>query len=218
MADRPADVVTITERPIEHATLVLGSTQDAAVVDAEAAARLGVEVTRRRSGGGAVLLEPAGSLWVDVEVPRLNRQWDADVGRSFLWLGRAWAEALAAVEVGVGADVAVHDGRPISSNWSRLVCFAGLGSGEVSIGGVKVLGMAQRRTRDGATFGCLLYARWEPDRLLAVLALDDDARGRAERELAGVAGGVGEPALGAVVAAFELAVADSASVEPTDRR
>jgi len=49
--------------------LVLGSTQAEALVDLGEAARLGVDVVRRRSGGGVVMVGPGDPLWVDVVVP-----------------------------------------------------------------------------------------------------------------------------------------------------
>ena len=94
----------------------------------------GIEVVRRRSGGGAVLLVPGEVLWVDVVVPRGDPLWDDDVGRASHWLGEVWVEALAAVGV---AGTEVHDGGLVCTPWCSLVCFAGLGPGEVTIGGAK---------------------------------------------------------------------------------
>ena len=65
--------------------------------------------------------------------------------------------------------------------WSKLVCFAGLGPGEVSVGERKAVGISQRRTRVAARFQCALYHRWDPAALVAVLA---DPRPSAD-ELAG---------------------------------
>ncbi len=141
--------------------LVLGSTQPDAVVDTAACAAAGVDVVRRRSGGGAVLVEPGALLWVDVIVPAGDALWDADVGRSFLWLGDVWAGALA--ELGIAATV--HRGALRRSRWSDLVCFAGLGPGEVTrADGAKVVGISQRRTRACARFQCAALARWAPGR------------------------------------------------------
>src|SRR5262245_14287634 len=74
---------------VDRPALVLGSTQPDDVVDRDAARRLGIEVVRRRSGGGAVLLQPAGTVWIDVELPRDDPLWDDDVGRASWWLGEA---------------------------------------------------------------------------------------------------------------------------------
>lgn len=188
---------TVWVHAVDRPALVLGSTQPDGVVDEAATNERGVEVVRRRSGGGAVLLEPGGAVWVDVVIPSTDCLWADDVEVAFAWLGEAWVAALA--DLGVVGEV--HRGRPVSSPWSRLVCFAGLGPGEVTtIGagrrgpkGAKVVGMAQRRTRDGARFQCAVPRRWEPDRLLALLALDPDARAAASLALAGAAAPVTAP-------------------------
>jgi lipoate-protein ligase A len=184
---------------VDRAALVLGSTQPDADADRQAAAAQDVEVCRRRSGGGAVLLEPGQTTWIDVEIGRDDPLWDDDVARSSHWLGRSWAAALA--ELGVGSDVAVHVGGMVGSPWSRQICFAGLGPGEVTSAARKVVGISQRRTREGARFQCVVHRRWDPSRILSLLALSTEDRLTAERDLAGVAAGLdAEP--DAVVAAF----------------
>ena len=160
-----------------QAVVVLGSTQPESVV------RPGVRWARRRSGGGAVLVEPGGLVWVDVFVPAGDPLWEVDVGRAFAWLGAAWAAA-------VGSDARAHAGPLITTPWSKLVCFAGLGPGEVTVEGAKVVGISQRRTRAGALFQCAALLEWHPDRLLDRLALSDDDRRRGAAELAGVARGI----------------------------
>jgi lipoate---protein ligase len=162
--------------PTETA-VVLGSTQPDDVLVT------GTPAVRRRSGGGAVLMEPGGLVWVDVFVPAGDPLWEADVGRAFAWLGATWATAL-------GAGALAHAGPLLTTPWSRLVCFAGLGPGEVTVEGAKVVGIAQRRTRAGALFQCAALCEWRPERLLDRLALTDEERRRATEDLAGVARGV----------------------------
>lgn len=147
--------------------LVLGSTQSADDVDAVAAERLGVDVVRRRSGGGAVLLDPGGALWIDVEIGRRDDLWLDDVGRSAQWLGLAWAEALG--DAGA-SGAAVHDGAMATSPAATVVCFAGLAPGEVTIDGAKVVGVSQRRTRAGARFQCAVPVQWDAERHGTLLA------------------------------------------------
>ena len=163
--------------PTETA-VVLGSTQPASVVGS------GTPAVRRRSGGGAVLMEPGGLVWVDVFVPAGDPLWEVDVGRAFAWLGRAWAAALDS------PGATAHAGPLRTTRWSPLVCFAGLGPGEVTVDGAKVVGMSQRRTRAGALFQCAALREWRPDRLLDRLVITDDDRRQASAELAGVARGV----------------------------
>jgi lipoate---protein ligase len=146
--------------------VVLGSTQDLAVVDREAAAQGGVAVVRRRSGGGAVWVAPGEPRWVDVLVPRGDPLWDDDVGRAFLPVGRAWQRALARL----GIDrTEVHEGPLLRTRWSDLVCFAGFGPGEVRCRGAKLVGISQRRTRAGARFQCAVPVEWDPTPLADLL-------------------------------------------------
>jgi hypothetical protein len=123
-------------------------------------------------------------LWVDVVIPPTDDLWVDDVGRSFAWLGAAWVAALA--ELGVGGRA--HEGGLCTTQWSRLVCFGGLGPGEVVDVGeraAKIVGMAQRRGRSGARFQCAVHRLWDPGSLLAVLALPEDERSAATEALAG---------------------------------
>jgi hypothetical protein len=89
-----------------------------------------------------------------------------------------------------------------TTRWSRLVCFAGLGPGELTDEqGRKVVGMSQRRTAGVARFQCAVLARWEPAPLLALLALESAERAAAAADLAEAAGGLGAD-LGRLFAAF----------------
>lgn len=168
------------------AALVLGSTQPDEVADLAACAAAGVEVVRRRSGGGAVLVEPDAVLWVDVVLPAGDPLWQPDVGRAFIWLGRAWAGALE----DLGLAAVVHEGPLVRRPLSDLVCFAGLGPGEVLVEGRKVVGISQRRTRDHARFQCAALLRWEPARLLALVARGGTTGSAQPAELAALASAV----------------------------
>ncbi|HEX4979651.1 MAG TPA: hypothetical protein VFV35_06265 [Acidimicrobiales bacterium] len=166
--------------------LVLGSAQRD-VADTDACTAEGVEVVRRQSGGGAVLVEPEGLLWVDVLIAVDDPLWTGDVSASARWLGAAWSEALRGVG-GVDAPT-VHEGSMCLNRWGRLVCFAGLGPGEVTdgAGGPKVVGIAQRRTRHGARFQCAVALGWDPLRLTGLLRFASDA------ERAGAAADLSRP-------------------------
>ena len=169
---------------VDRPALVLGSTQPDADVDAYAADRAGVEVVRRRSGGGAVLLRPGEAVWVDVVLPRGDPLWQDDVGRAAHWLGDVWAAA-------IGGEATVHRGAMRQSRWSRQVCFSGLAPGEVLLGaGPKVVGISQRRTRAGARFQCAALGRWDAVGILDLLARPPGERAKAERDLTNVASGV----------------------------
>lgn len=186
-AARPVAERRVVVYEVAQPTLVLGSSQGHEAVDWERVRGRGVEVVQRRSGGSAVLVEPGAAVWVDVTIPPDDPHWDRDVGRAFHWLGAAWTELL----ISAGLTARWHDGPMQRTPWSASVCFAGLGPGEVSVGGRKVVGLSQRRTREGALFQCCALRRWEPERLLDLLALSDADRPRAAAEIAGVAVGVG---------------------------
>jgi lipoate-protein ligase A len=176
--------------------LVLGSTQSTTHADPAAVDRLGADVVRRHSGGGAVLLLPGQDLWVDVTIPRDDPLWEEDVAVSFQWLGRTWVDGLDRL----GVRSQVHLGPSTNDTWSRKVCFAGLGAGEVTVDGAdgrprKAVGLSQRRTRQGARFQCLALGSWDAAGLLGLLALDDATRAEGAAVLAGAAVGLGlEPA------------------------
>lgn len=179
---------TIALLDVVAPALVLGSTQSSDIVDHATAAARGVEVTRRMSGGGVVLVEPARLAWIEVVVPSAHPRSERDVGRAAWWLGEAWAAALE--EVGVpGADV--HTGAMTRTPWSSLVCFAGMGAGEVSVDGRKVVGISQRRVRAGALFQCAALIEWNPAATLDLLVFDDADRTEAEEDLWDHASGLG---------------------------
>jgi lipoate-protein ligase A len=158
----------------------MGSAQPDDVVDGVAAQQRGLAVCRRRSGGGVVCLDPEGSLWVDVVVPVDDPRWDPDVHRAFEWLGEAWVAALG----DVGVDAAIHRGAPVDPELGRLVCFAGIGAGEVLVGGAKVVGISQRRDRRGSRFQCVAHRRWEPADTISVLGpAAEGSRDQLERRL-----------------------------------
>jgi lipoate-protein ligase A len=133
--------------------VVLGSRQSPDMVDAAECARLGVAIVQRRSGGGAVLVVPDRLVWVDI-VAAPGAAPD-DVRGSMIWAGEAWQRAL--TPAAGGGDLTVHTGALCSTPWSELVCFAGLGPGEVSLDGRKLVGLSQRRTRNGIRIQGTLY-------------------------------------------------------------
>lgn len=148
---------------------MLGSSQTIDPSSAEICALRNVEVARRPAGGGAVHLAPWEQVWIDFWLPRDDPLWDDDIIRSAQWAGEAWARALGALGV---EHLAVHRGRSTQTRWSRFVCFSGTGPGEVTASGSKVMGMAQRRTREGARFFTVAPVTWEPSTLLGLLRSD----------------------------------------------
>jgi lipoate-protein ligase A len=170
--------------------VVLGSTQPPDVV---AGGTGGIDVVRRRSGGGAVLVTPADPVWIDVWVPAADPLWTADVTGAFLWLGSTWGSALE--RLGLTGVVVQGSAPGACTRWSALVCFGGVGAGEVTVDARKVVGLAQRRTRHGAWFHGACVVHWDPTVLLGALALDRDERDAAAAGLAGAVAGVADAAV-----------------------
>jgi lipoate-protein ligase A len=163
--------------------LVLGSAQAASDADTARLDAAGVGLVRRRSGGGAVFVAPAGQVWLDVHLPADDPLLDADVGRSAWWLGERWVEALVAAGAGTPSHYEVHRGAMQTSRWSRVACFAGLGPGEVTVDGRKLVGISQRRDRRGAWLHSMALVDLEPVGFAALLSLDPGDRNLLVHEL-----------------------------------
>lgn len=164
--------------------LILGSSQSLDTIDRASAMRRGIEVVRRRSGGGVVFVHPDDSVWIDVTIPRADPLWVDDVTKSMTWLGKAFVRALEP-----WIDAVDFGGPFFDGGANKAVCFASASPGEVftartGLPGAKVLGISQRRGRHGARFQCVAYRRWDPGSW-ADLILD----GPTDRSLAGVSVG-----------------------------
>lgn len=178
----------VVVRGVDRPVLVLGSTQRSTVVDERRATQRSACVVRRRSGGGAVLLEPGAQVWADLWVPRTDPLWTDEPRHAAVIAGRWWAAALGRVVSGLK----VHDEGSVPSVGSDLVCFAGVGPGEVLAGGRKLVGLAQWRSRQGTLVQGCAYRRWAPNGLLDLLSIDEEEGAALGAALAGAAVGLGE--------------------------
>jgi lipoate---protein ligase len=163
---------TVRVLTVSAPTVVLGSSQALDLVDHAYCSAKGIDVIKRRSGGGAVWLDHE-MVWVDLFIPVDDRLWSNDVGQAMWWVGEMWERAL----IHSGIDGQVYRGPLIKTPWSSLVCFAGLGPGEVTVDGKKVVGISQRRTRTGALFQCGMLRSWLPSQLLRALTISDRVNG-----------------------------------------
>lgn len=177
-------LVSILE--VNRSALVLGSTQPETDVDKDMLERKGIDLVRRRSGGGAVLLVPGESVWVDVVVPRGDQLWSDDVSQAFYWLGKVWVDALERL----GHAGVAHLGPLVCSQWSRRICFAGVGGGEVRIDNRKVVGISQRRQRQATRFQCMALKTWMPEEILELMAMSEEDRNQARIDIEKIALGI----------------------------
>lgn len=185
----------------ESRTLVLGSTQPEGDFDIDRCRTMGVEVIRRRSGGGAVLVSASDLVWFDLVIGADDPLWTFDLTRAFEWVGTSCQEALRSL----GHDTVMHTGKLVASPLSRQICFAGTGSGELKYGDRKLVGISQRRTREFARFQVAILRRWSGTDHAELLAASVAERSKAAAELDRVATGItDEPA--AILEAIQLAL------------
>lgn len=158
---------------INQSAIVLGSRQNFEIVNQQACDLEQIAVVRRRSGGGAVFLEVDQHLWIDFVITRDDALWLDDVGQAMIWVGELWADALAACEIADRDQLKIHRAGVERAAISDLICFAGLGPGEVTLHGKKLVGISQRRTREMARFQCVVHRRWSPAAYRKFLVLDN---------------------------------------------
>lgn len=169
VADRHLTLPTFESRQIiiheiDKPTMVFGTAQKNMSLSAD----IECEYVSRKSGGGAVFLEPDEVLWVDFVIPRKDPLWCNDIGQSSVWLGELWVEAMK--EIGVQGTV--HHEETRKNKLSSLICFAGLTTGEVTVSGKKTIGISQRRTREGAWFQCAALFSWSAKKMVDLLKLE----------------------------------------------
>lgn len=128
--------------------VVLGRSRRADAVMAKEAARAGVELCARPSGGGAVLAGP-WLLGASVILPPQHALVAASISRSFRWLGEAHAAWLQEIGVAACAVAAPPARDDAAVSWA---CFSSLSHWEVDAGSRKIVGLAQARRRHGVLF------------------------------------------------------------------
>jgi len=140
-------------------------------IDTEAAAALGVGLVRRPTGGSAILHEgPDLELTYSVVAAADDFDGAADLLETYRWIG----SALAAGINRVGAPVEMVPVQPSDPTAMPTFCFARTGSYELEIGGLKVVGSAQRRQGAGFLQHGAVMLGAAPDRLRRVFPSERD--------------------------------------------
>lgn len=202
-------IPTVRVLAADRPAVVLGSHQPSDWFDSAALRSAGFDLARRASGGGAVLVGPGRAVWIDFVVPAGDRRWDDDIGRAAWWVGELWSEALASA--GCTGVRTIWKQAMRRTLWSPVVCFAGVGPGEVLADGSKIVGVSQRRTRRGALFQTAALLEWDAPRWASLLSpagwdatgYSPDAPGAAIAELEAAARPLGQEKADAVVSAIE---------------
>ncbi|MCH1490440.1 MAG: hypothetical protein L7T83_08490 [Ilumatobacteraceae bacterium] len=152
----------------ESTALVLGSRQSEHLIDLERAAQRNIEVVRRRSGGGIVLVDPHRSLWIDIEIGGDDPRYVAEPLGMMEQVGRWWLAALTSLDCAL-PRIRQFVGQTGSDANGELVCFAGSSHGELMVEQSKLVGLSQRRTSDGARVQGQLHFIDPTDEILALL-------------------------------------------------
>ena len=176
--------------------LMLGASQRASDVDLKACRTAGIKLYKRAAGGTLVLADST-LAGLDVALPIAHPLVLSDVTQSYRWLGSAWREALRALELNaelVTVEAARADQRAARDGMRgpRVACFGGLSPYEVTVGGRKVVGLAQVRRRHGVLLQSAVLLRWTPEALSALVPGDAGERGRLAAELRRRAAGLDE--------------------------
>lgn len=151
--------------------VAMGSAQRPDRFEGERLRQDGVQLAARRSGGGAVFIEPRSTVWIDLLAPRTTHWYSAELTENFMLVGRRWQNAL----VSLGIDTELCDRSEGRSPASAVACWAGLGWGELTIDGAKVVGLSQRRTRWGSRVQALAVLDRSSARVADYLGADDRA-------------------------------------------
>lgn len=168
--------------------LVLGRSAGDPAADLDAAARLGIDVVRRRSGGGPVVWD-GNLLGLDVWLPRGHRLAPDDVVESYRWLGEALAAGLSEIGaqtrvLGIDEARAGRAGDTPADAAAERACFGGLSPYEVVVDARKLVGLAQVRRPTGTLLQAGIVLRFDA-RLLAELLVRDGADADAVAEALG---------------------------------
>lgn len=149
--------------------VVMGSAQKPSQFDQVTLRADGIQLAERRTGGGAVYIDPASMIWVDLWIPSSMELSKLAPRRLFSLVGQWWQRALA--NTGLPIQMSPEPGAP--NELSRLACWAGAGWGELWLGDFKVLGLSQRRTRMGARVQTMVALDDSPIEVVRYLRADD---------------------------------------------
>jgi lipoate-protein ligase A len=131
-------------------------------IDVDEAARMGIGLVRRPTGGSAILHEgPDLELTYSVVGAEPDFPGADDLLATYRWIGAALASGLRTL----GAPVEMVPVRPSPAEAMPAFCFARTASYELEAGGLKLVGSAQRRQGAGFLQHGAVMLGAEPQRL-----------------------------------------------------
>jgi lipoate-protein ligase A len=140
-------------------------------IAAAAAAALGIGLVRRPTGGSAILHEgPDLELTYSVAARAGDFDGASDLLETYRWIGAALAAGIRRL----GAPVEMVPVQPSDPTAMPTFCFARTGSYELEIGGLKVVGSAQRRQGAGFLQHGAVMLGAAPERLRSVFPTERD--------------------------------------------
>ena len=156
---RPATISLGYGQPLDHR------------IDTAAASSLGIGLVRRPTGGSAILHEgPELELTYSVVAAAGDFVGAADLLQTYRWIGAALAAGINRI----GAPVEMVPVQPSDPTAMPTFCFARTGSYELEVGGLKVVGSAQRRQGAGFLQHGAVMLGAAPDRLRRVFPTERD--------------------------------------------
>jgi lipoate-protein ligase A len=142
--------------------VVLGCSGKADGAMLERARAAGARLSKRPSGGGAVLAGP-WLLGASAVLPQQHPFVATGIAQSYRWFGLAHAAWLQSIGIAARAVAAAQAPRAPALPWA---CFASLSHWEVEAGGGKIVGLAQCRRRTGTVFSSAVLVGAPPWELL----------------------------------------------------
>ncbi|MEN8007085.1 MAG: hypothetical protein ABFS42_08720 [Candidatus Krumholzibacteriota bacterium] len=136
---RPGDDPVLRLYRWRPAAVTIGYNQDFSAFDAAAIKAAGYDLVRRPTGGRAIL--HADELTYAVIGSSPGPVFGATLHDTYMKINQALLAFLA--DLGIAADISSGESRDQARG---LVCFQSAGRHEVSVGGRKIIGSAQRRT------------------------------------------------------------------------
>jgi lipoate---protein ligase len=177
---QPGDPPTLYWSQAEPEGLVLGFSQQPAILNARTLAHQPLPIYHRRAGGTAVLVGPH-LLSLDVMLPAGHPLALPDLVESYRWLGETWVATLR--ELGIDtrtiSPTEAHAQRdrlkqPATREREsilRRACYGSLSPYEVvtASGNLKVVGLDMIRRRAGTLLQAGVLLHWDTEKLAAIL-------------------------------------------------